>query len=99
MFVVLYYVLILIVSFAVISLPVFAQQVIATVPVGAKPIGVVVNAVTNKTYVVNGFCNDDGCSPGTVTVIDGATDNTTTVDVGVSPFRSGEPGDQQDLRS
>src|ERR1035441_3027928 len=80
------YVLILIVSFALLSLPVFAQQVIATVPVGAKPIDVVVNSVTNKIYVVNGWCNDAGCSPGTVTVIDGASDNTTTVDVGVSPL-------------
>src|SRR5271165_2895000 len=63
-----------------------AQVVIATVPVGTNPIGAAVNSVTNKTYVANQFCTDLTCnSLGTVTVIDGATNNTLTVNVGFSP--------------
>ncbi len=38
-----------------------------------------VNSVTNKIYVANEFGN-------TVTVIDGATNNTTTVSVGQDPY-------------
>jgi YVTN family beta-propeller protein len=77
--------LFLAVSFAP-SLPLLAQQVIATVPVGAKPGGVAVNPVTNKIYVANGLCNDnDTCGPGTVTVVDGASDNIATVNVGIGP--------------
>jgi DNA-binding beta-propeller fold protein YncE len=73
-------------SFVVLSLPVFAQQVIATVSVGTYPGGVAVNPVTNKIYVTNGICRNPPCSSsGTVTVIDGATDNTTTVNVGFYP--------------
>ena len=44
------------------------------------------NPVTNKIYVAN--------SGGTVTVIDGATNSTTTVTVGEVPVGRGEPGDQ-----
>ena len=67
-----------------------AQVVIATVPAGTVPIGVAVNSVTNKTYVANVCGSDVTCSsssPGTVTVIDGATNNVAaTVTVGASPF-------------
>ena len=64
-----------------------AQVAIATVPTGTGPLGVAVNSVTNKTYVVNVSCNKLPCSsPGTVTVIDGVSNNTTTVDVGVLPY-------------
>ncbi len=67
------------VSFAILSLPVLAQRVVATVPVGTKPHGVAVNSITNKIYVANLYGN-------TVTVIDGATNNTiATVDVGEFP--------------
>jgi len=52
---------------------------------------VAVNPVTNKIYVAN----DDST---TVTVIDGATNSTTTVSAGTTPCRGGEPGDEQDLR-
>jgi YVTN family beta-propeller protein len=79
------YVLILIVSFAVLALPVLAQQVIATVPVGAWSSGLAVNPITNKIYVVNECAyTPDNCQGiiGTVTVIDGATDNTQSVNVG-----------------
>ena len=56
-----------------------AQVVIATVTVGNDPYAVAVNTATNKTYVAN---NSDS----TVTVIDGATNNTTTVkNVGFYP--------------
>ena len=71
---------------AVLSLPVFAQQVIATVPVGSYPQSSAVNPVTNKIYVANYCGTDPTCaSQGTVTVIDGATDNTQSVNVGFYP--------------
>src|SRR5271165_5678944 len=64
-----------------------AQVVIATVPVGINPYGVAVDSAINKIYVPN--CgNDPSCtaSPGTVTVIDGATNTViATVNVGVRP--------------
>src|SRR5664280_2619268 len=74
-------------SFAVLSLPVFAQQVIATVPAGMQPLSTAVNPVTNKTYVVNNNCtNYPNCaSNGTVTVIDGPTNDTLSVSVGYFP--------------
>jgi YVTN family beta-propeller protein len=64
----------------------FAQSVIATVSVGLDPNAVAVDAVTNKTYVED-FCGTDPqCqSPGTVTVIDGSTNNTVSVTVGREP--------------
>ena len=60
---------------------------------GNSPSSVAVNPVTNKIYVAN-------CSlGGTVTVIDGVTNTTTTVTAGINPlFGRGEPGDEQDLR-
>ena len=83
------YVLILIVSLAGLALPVFAQQVIATVPVGVEPASSAVNSTTNKIYVPNQCGNDATCaypySQGTVTVVDGATNNPTTVNVGYYP--------------
>src|SRR5664280_2974740 len=76
----------LVFSLAVAFQSTIAQVVIATVPVGTNPIGAAVNSVTNKIYVANQFCTDFPCPrPGTVTVIDGATNNTTTVNVGVYP--------------
>jgi YVTN family beta-propeller protein len=55
------------------------------VQVGVNPAWGVVNLITNKIYIVNMCGNDPTCtptSPATVTVIDGATDATTTVTVG-----------------
>jgi YVTN family beta-propeller protein len=79
--------LILIVSFAALSLPVFAQQVIATVPVGLEPDSSAVNTVTNKIYVANQTCPSYPClGNGTVTVVDGATNNTLSVNVGYSSY-------------
>src|ERR1039457_2806311 len=77
---------ILIIIFALLTPPAFAQQVIATVPVGMEPRDSAVNPVTNKIYVTN-FCgNDFRCaSNATVTVIDGATNNTVSVNVGFEP--------------
>src|ERR1022692_168982 len=73
-------------SLAVLSLPVFAQQVIATLPVGSYPQSSAVNSTTNKIYVVNDCGNDPNCaSSGTVTVIDGSTNNTLSVNVGAFP--------------
>jgi uncharacterized repeat protein (TIGR02543 family) len=63
-----------------------AQIVVATVPVGMKPDAVAINPVTNQTYVVNRCGGDPNCnSVGTVTIIDGATNNTTPVTVGYKP--------------
>lgn len=68
------------------------QAVIATVPAGTNPYGVAINTVTNKTYVPNTSCPNLPCSsPGTVTVIDGSTNNTTTVVVGYSPGSLSRP--------
>ena len=53
---------------------------------------VAVNPVTNKIYVANYGSNN-------VTVIDGATNATTTVSRGHRALcRGGEPGHEQDLR-
>src|SRR5215813_2897376 len=75
-----------VVSLAATSLSAFAQVVIATAPTGGAPTAAAVNPITNKTYVAN-FCGSDpNClSNGTVTVIDGATNNTTTVTAGYYP--------------
>jgi YVTN family beta-propeller protein len=73
--------------FAALALPVFGQRVIATLPVGRGPLSAAVNSVTNKIYVADWCGNDPNCtSGGTVTVIDGATDNTLSVNVGYSPY-------------
>ncbi|MFI5117102.1 MAG: hypothetical protein ACHP8B_10445 [Terriglobales bacterium] len=79
--------LVLLVFSLAIALPsAIAQVVIATVPVGIANYGLAVNSVTNKTYVANYCGNDPNClSNGTVTVIDGATNNTATVNVGFYP--------------
>ena len=58
--------------------PAIGQQVIATVNVGAGPTAVAVNAAANKIFVPNG-------QAGTLTVIDGLTDNTSLVTVGTNP--------------
>jgi YVTN family beta-propeller protein len=60
-----------------------------TVVVGIHPRSVAVNPVTNKAYVVNNCGDDPACGrsrSGSVTVIDGATLNTQTVTVGLSPY-------------
>src|SRR5664280_444382 len=69
----------LLLSLAVALPSAVAQVTVAAVPAGNSPFGVAVNSITNKTYVAN---QDDN----TVTVIDGATNNTTTVPVGVYPY-------------
>ena len=67
-----------------------SNAVIDTVAVGASPNAVVVNSVTNKIYVTNSCGSDPTCtapySQGTVTVIDGATDHTQSVNVGIYPL-------------
>ena len=78
-------------SFLVLALPVAAQQVIATVPVGARPDTQAINTVTNKIYIANTCGNDPTCAypyaQGTVTVIDGATNNVLSViNVGYVPY-------------
>jgi YVTN family beta-propeller protein len=59
-------------------LPGTAQTVIDTIHVGTQPANLAVNPVTNKIYVAN--------QGGTVTVIDGTTDATTTVTAGSDPY-------------
>ena len=66
------------------------DTVVATVTVGNYPQGAAVNPVTNKIYVSNYCGNQFGCNatpaPGTVSVVDGATNTVTdTVTVGVAP--------------
>jgi YVTN family beta-propeller protein len=48
-----------------------------TIPIAGEPAGIAVNTVTNKVYVGNEANNF-------VTVIDGATNSTTTVDIGAN---------------
>ena len=69
------------------AVPLLGQVVTATLPVGSYPGNAAVNAVTNKIYVANLLCNTFPCpNTGTVTVIDGATNNIVgTVKVGVTP--------------
>jgi YVTN family beta-propeller protein len=55
-----------------------AQSVVRTIPTGAEPRAIAVNGVTNKIYVANELSNS-------VTVIDGATQATTSVSVGNRP--------------
>ncbi len=56
---------------------------------GIIPYDVSVNPLTNKIYVSNYCGNDPTCvSNGTVTVIDGATNQTTTVNVGLAPYQA-----------
>ena len=55
-----------------------SQTAVATVAAGTFPFGAAVNPVTNMIYVTNE--NDNN-----VTVIDGATDNTTTLAAGTNP--------------
>ena len=66
------------------------NTVSATVPVGYTPLSAVVNTVTNKIYIANVCGNTPNCYSvyprGTVTVIDGVTNNTQTVNVGVQPI-------------
>jgi YVTN family beta-propeller protein len=52
--------------------------VVATVPTGTSPGAVAVDAATNKIYVTNAGSNN-------VTIIDGVSNTTTTVNVGASP--------------
>src|SRR5215469_1233645 len=55
------------------------QAVIATVAAGPAPEAVAINTVTNKIYVANYL-------GGTVTIIDGATNSTSTIQVGAHPL-------------
>ena len=59
-------------------MPAQSQRVTATLSAGTSPWSAAVNPVTNKIYVTN-----DGSS--SVTVIDGATGNTSTVPAGKNP--------------
>jgi YVTN family beta-propeller protein len=52
-----------------------------TDPNGLAPVAIAVNPTTNKIYVLNN--GNDGVTPGSVTIIDGVTNNTTNVGVGL----------------
>src|ERR1035438_3051979 len=85
-----FYLVLLVFSLAVAFQSAAAQVVIATVPSGIGPVALAVNPLTNKTYVTNQCGNGPTCTvdprnPGTVTVIDGASNNTLTVNVGYLP--------------
>ncbi|MGB8771197.1 MAG: YncE family protein, partial [Candidatus Korobacteraceae bacterium] len=66
-------------SFAAMSLCAVAQRVIDTVSVGPDPMALAVNSATNKIYVTT-------ATDYTINIIDGATDNTTTLNVGLIPL-------------
>ena len=53
---------------------------------GFVPFGIAVNVVTNKIYAVNACGTSSGCDTGTVTIIDGATNLTSSVNVQSFPF-------------
>ena len=77
---------ILVVSLAMAVLPAAAQTLLGTVPVGIVPGYLTFNPATNKIYVENICGTDPTCSsPGSITVIDGATDQTTNIPVGNNP--------------
>lgn len=62
------------------------DTLINTITVGLVPIAVAVNPVTNKIYVINQCGNSNNCtSNGTVTVVDGNTLATTSVNVDWNP--------------
>ena len=74
--------------FAAATLPAVAQTNLGTVTVGVNAFSLSANPATNKIYVANYCGSDPNCTPGvngTVTVIDGATDKTTTVTVQLHP--------------
>jgi len=73
-------------SVAALSPSPVAQVVIATVPVGVQPTATAANPATNQIYVTNRCGSDPNCgSPGTVTVIDGASNGSNSVNVGYKP--------------
>ncbi len=76
--------LVLALSFVVFPPFAAAQAVLTTLQVGQYPQGAAVNTVTNRIYIANECGNDPSCeSTGTVTVVDGATNNViTTVSTG-----------------
>ena len=78
----------LLILLGVLAVPTLGQVVTATLPTGVQPFGIAVNQTTNKIYVSNLTCSSTPPCPsaGTVTVIDGATNNTATVNVGVYPL-------------
>lgn len=64
------------IAFCMVSLQSAAQVTTATLPVGVAPSYAAVNTATNTVYVANELCSAYPCpNPGTVTFIDGATNN------------------------
>src|SRR5579859_6714628 len=62
-----------------------SSQVTATLPIsGDSQSGAAINPLTNKVYVVSSGTN--AANPGFITVIDGATNSTGTVNAGTNPF-------------
>src|SRR5664280_1858127 len=67
------------VGLAASSLSAAAQTLLATVDTGTTPVAAAANRATNQIYTANYGSNN-------VTVIDGATDQTTTVAAGQYPY-------------
>ncbi len=74
---------VLLLSSCLAAIPAFGQTLIGTVPVGNASSYIVADPATNKIYVTN--FGTSGAFGNTITVIDGATDATTTVTVGLRP--------------
>ena len=72
-------VLLILVLFCLFVPSLYADWVTDSVAAGDGPQAISVNPITNKIYVANTVS-------GNVTVIDGATNDTTTVDVGSDPY-------------
>jgi YVTN family beta-propeller protein len=64
------------------------NTITTTVATGVNPDAVAVNPTTNQIYVANECGSDSSCSvgPGSLTVIDGASDATTTIAAGGFPL-------------
>ena len=79
---------ILILLLFALSVPTFGQVVTATLPTGMQPFGIAVNQVYEQGLCTILTCSQTppALSRGTVTVIDGATNNTAAVNVGVYPY-------------
>lgn len=72
---------------AIASISATGQVVTATLPTNVFPSSIGLNAVTNKIYVANNCGVDSTCqSVGTVTVIDGVTQASQSVNVGYYPY-------------
>jgi YVTN family beta-propeller protein len=63
------------------------NTVTANIPVGSQPFGITVNEVTNKIYVTN-LGRGGAAFPGSITVVDGASNVATTANTAAMPVQA-----------